>query len=274
MVCLKSKNGKVYLQDFEQFISRSHVYLHNTSGIMERLKMSDKRIAVVTGANKGIGLEIVRQLAEKRTRVVLTSRDETKGKKALEELKKQDLDVLYHQLDVTDDLSIERLARYLEDEVGKLDILANNAGINVDNNKNTLDVEMETVRRTMETNFYGPFKVSQALLPLLLKSDDGRIINVSSGLGALSSSIEEHHPFPAYSISKTALNALTVNMAADLRNTNVKVNSVCPGWVRTDLGGPYAHKSPREGADTAVWLATAPSIPSGKFFRERQEIEW
>lgn len=236
--------------------------------------MKDKRIAVITGANKGIGLEIVRQLAENGFKVVLTSRDETKGIKACENLKKQGLDVLYHQLDVTDDSSIERLAGYLKSEVEGLDILVNNAGINVDNNKNTLNVDMETVRKTMETNFYGPFKVSQALLPLLLKSDDGRIINVSSGLGSLSSSIEEHHPFPAYSISKTALNALTVNMAADLRNTNVKVNSACPGWVRTDMGGPYAHKSPREGADTAVWLATTPSIPSGKFFRERREVEW
>lgn len=236
--------------------------------------MLDKRIAVVTGANKGIGLEIVRQLAEYGIRVVLTSRDETKGKETCEELKKQDLDVLYHQLDVTDDLSIKRLTNYLEDEVDKLDILVNNAGINVDGNKNTLNVDMEIVRRTMETNFYGPFRISQALLPLLLKSDDGRIINISSGLGALSSPIEEHHPFPAYSISKTALNALTVNMAADLRNTNVKVNSACPGWVRTDMGGPYAHKSLEEGADTAVWLATTSDIPSGKFFRERREVEW
>ncbi|MFP3910157.1 MAG: SDR family oxidoreductase [Archaeoglobaceae archaeon] len=236
--------------------------------------MMDKRIAVVTGANKGIGLEIVKQLAEKGITAVLTSRDEIKGKKASEDLKKHGLDVLYHQLDVTDDLSIKRLADYVEHELGKLDILVNNAGINIDENKNTLNVDMGTVRKTMETNFYGPFRVSQALLPLLLKSDDARIINISSGLGALSSPISEHHPFPVYSISKTALNALTVNMASDLRNTNVKVNSACPGWVRTDMGGPHAHKSPQEGADTAVWLATTPNIPSGKFFRERKEIEW
>lgn len=138
--------------------------------------MKGKRIAVITGANKGIGLEIVRQLAENGFKVVLMSRDETKGIKACEDLKKQGLDVLYHQLDVTDDLSIERLAGYLESEVEGLDILVNNAGINIDGNKNTLNVDMETVRKTMETNFYGPFKVSQALLPLLLKSDDGRII--------------------------------------------------------------------------------------------------
>ncbi len=232
--------------------------------------MVDKRVSVVTGANRGIGFEITKELAQKGFKVVLTARKESKGKDAAQELRDKGLNVVFHQLDVTDDSSIQQLVTYLEEELGKLDVLVNNAGISIDGDKTTVDIDMETVRKTMETNFYGPFKVSQALLPLLLKSDDGRIINVSSSLGAL------NNPFSgktSYSISKTALNALTANMAADLKG-RVKVNSMCPGWVRTDLGGPNASHSVEEGADTAIWLATEHDIPHGKFLRDRKEIDW
>lgn len=232
--------------------------------------MADKGVVVVTGANRGIGFEIAKELAQKGLKVILTARNESKGKNAAQELKNQELDVVFHQLDVNDGNSIQNLANYLDRELGKLDVLVNNAGISIDDGKTTVDVEVDTVRRTMETNFYGPLRVSQALLPLLRKSEDGRIINISSTLGAL------HNPFsgmPSYSISKTALNALTVNMAADLAGS-VKVNSMCPGWVRTDLGGSRATRSVEEGADTAVWLATAPDIPDGKFLRDRREIDW
>jgi len=127
------------------------------------------------------------------------------------------------------------------------------------------------VRETMETNFFGPFLLSQALLPLLLKSEDARIINISSGLGQLSGG---GGGYPSYSISKAALNMLTVQMAGNLQAAGIKVNSVCPGWVRTEMGGPGAPRSIEEGVDTAVWLATAPSVPSGKFIRDRKEIAW
>lgn len=233
--------------------------------------MVDKRIAVVTGANKGIGFEITKELAQEGLKVVLTARNESKGKDAAQELRDKGLDIVFHQLDVTDDSSIQKLVTYLDKEMGKMDVLVNNAGISIDGDKTTVDIDMETVRKTMETNFYGAFMVSQALLPLLKKSDDGRIINISSTMGAL------HSPFsgkPSYSISKTALNALTVNMAADVKKTSVKVNSMCPDWVRTDLGGSNATRSVEEGADTAIWLATAPDIPDGKFLRDRKEIDW
>ncbi|MFO7966644.1 MAG: SDR family oxidoreductase [Archaeoglobaceae archaeon] len=230
----------------------------------------DKRIAVVTGANRGIGFEVTKELAQKGLKVILTARKESKGKRAAQELRDKGLDVVFHQLDVTEEDSIQQLASYLENELDRLDVLVNNAGISIDGDKTTVDIDMETVRKTMETNFYGPFRVSQTLLPLLLKSEDGRIINVSSSLGALNS------PFSgktSYSISKTALNALTVNMAADLEG-RVKVNSMCPGWVRTDLGGSHAARSVEQGADTAIWLATAPEIPNGKFLRDRKQIDW
>ncbi len=232
--------------------------------------MVEKRVAVVTGANRGIGFEITKELAQKGLKVILTARNDSKGNKAAQKLKDQGMDVVFHQLDVTDGNSIQELVNYLKNELDKVDVLVNNAGISIDRDKTTLDIDMETVRKTMETNFYGPFRVSQAIIPLLLKSDDGRIINISSTLGAL------NNPFSgktSYSISKTALNALTVNMAADMEG-RVKVNSMCPGWMRTDLGGPHATRSVEEGADTAIWLATAPEIPNGKFFRDRKQIEW
>lgn len=231
----------------------------------------NRKIVIVTGANKGIGLEIVKELAEKGSTVILTSRDGAKGKKSCEELKKQGIEVLFHQLDVTDGKSIDKITQFLKEKFEKIDVLINNAGIFIDGDKNASNVSMETFRETMETNFYGPLRVSRALIPLLQESEDGRIINMSSGLGALQGA---GPGYPSYSISKTALNGLTVKMAAELGEKGIKVNSMCPGWVRTDMGGQNASKSVEEGADTAVWLATATEIPTGKFFRERKEIEW
>jgi NAD(P)-dependent dehydrogenase (short-subunit alcohol dehydrogenase family) len=231
----------------------------------------NQRIAVVTGANRGIGFEIVRQLSKKGWKVILTARDEAKGLQASGRLKAEGLDVEFHVLDVTDPGSIRRLKEDLEKTQGRLDVLVNNAGIFIDGNKTSLNVDMKTVRETMETNFIGPFQLSQALLPLLLKSDDARIINISSGLGQLS---DGSGGYPSYSISKAALNMMTVQMAESLGAAGVKVNSVCPGWVRTDMGGPGAPRSVEEGADTAVWLAAAPDIPNGKFIRDRKEIAW
>jgi NAD(P)-dependent dehydrogenase (short-subunit alcohol dehydrogenase family) len=251
-----NKDGRYLIRDFR----------FNEEGI--ELK---KKIAVVTGANRGIGFETVRQLAQKGVTVVLTARDEEKGEEAVRVLKGEGGDVRFHSLDVTDPDSIRRLSAYIRDTFGKLDILINNAGIFIDGDKTTRDVDMDTVRKTMETNFFGPFQVSQALIPLLMKSRDGRIVNVSSGLGALQGM---GGGYPSYSISKTALNALTIKLAQDLASVGIKVNAMCPGWVRTDMGGLHATRSVEEGADTVVWLALSDHGATGKFFRDRKEIAW
>ncbi len=231
---------------------------------------TDKPIALVTGANRGIGREVVRQLAGMGWRVILTARDEAKGRKACEELAGERIDLTFHRLDVTDLENIHRLAGELSSGIGRLDVLVNNAGILMDEDRPFPGLAIETLRRTMEANFFGPFLLSQALLPLLLRSDDARIIHVSSGLGQLS---DGGGGYPAYSLSKAALNMMTVQLAEDLGG-RVKVNSVCPGWVRTEMGGPGATRSIEKGAESIVWLATDPKIPNGKFIRDRKEIAW
>ena len=228
------------------------------------------KIALVTGANRGIGFCIAKGLAKKGMRVVLTSRDEKNGKDACENLQKTGLDVVFCRLDVTYEASVREAARFVKKSFGKLDILVNNAGILIDGKKSTLDVDMETFRKTLETNLYGPLVVSQKFIPLLAKSGDARIINISSGAGSL---CDPSRSFSSYSISKTALNGLTVKMANDLRG-KVRVNCMCPGWVRTGMGGSSAERSADEGADTAVWLATAKNVPTGRFFRDRKQINW
>lgn len=230
----------------------------------------DSRVVLVTGANRGIGHEVARQMAEKNWTVILTARNEAAGRKATDDLRGRGFDVRFHRLDVTDSGAIRRLALDLTSEPGRLDVLVNNAGILMDEDRSSPGVTIETLRLTMETNFFGPFQLSGALLPLLKRSDDARIINVSSGLGQLS---DGGGGYPAYSISKAGLNMMTVQMAEDLGG-RVIVNSVCPGWVRTEMGGPGATRSLEQGADSIVWLATAPKIPNGKFLRDRKEIAW
>jgi NAD(P)-dependent dehydrogenase (short-subunit alcohol dehydrogenase family) len=230
----------------------------------------DKRVALVTGANRGIGLEVVRQMAERGWNVILTARNEAKGRKAAEALIGMGLDVRFDRLDVTEAESIRRLAEAMKAEPGRLDVLVNNAGVFMEEDQRASEVKMETLRLTMEANFFGPIQISQALIPLLLKSDDPRIINVSSGLGQLS---DGGGGYPAYSISKAALNMMTVQLAEDLGG-RVRVNSVCPGWVRTGMGGPGAPRSVEKGAESIVWLATSPDAPNGKFIRDRNEIPW
>ena len=233
--------------------------------------MIQQKIILVTGANKGIGFEICRQLAKKGLTVIMTARNQERGMKAVDQLKQQDLSVDFHLLDVTDPLAVHPLKDDLDKKYGRLDVLINNAGIFIDDEMDSLNVGMDTVRKTFETNLIGPFLVSQVMLPLLKKSDDGRVINISSGLGQLH---DAGSGYPSYSISKTALNMLTVKMAADLRGRKIKVNTVCPGWVQTDMGGQEAPGTAEEGADTAVWLATASKIPNGKFLRDRKVIDW
>ena len=231
------------------------------------------RLAVVTGANKGIGYEICRQLARKGLRVVLTSRDVEKGVQARKKLEKEGHDILHHQLDVTDQSSIAALARHIESEYGRVDVLVNNAGVLIDSRSaSVLKEKEETFRTTLETNFYGALRICQALVPLMKKNHYGRVVNLSSGLGQLH---DMGDGTPAYRVSKTALNALTRMVATAVEGDNILVNSMCPGWVRTDMGGPQASRSVEQGAETAVWLAMLPHDgPTGGFFRDKKPIPW
>jgi len=265
------------------------------------------KTALVTGGNRGIGFEICYMLDKLDYQVILCSRDLRKGQKAALSLSKN---VIVRQLDVTNETSIQNLYHVVKKEIGKIDILINNAGVGADAqesqiisgiklkiknhfrgiyrmakkvqpylNKNQLfneniiaeNISLSRVKEIMETNFYGPWGMIQTFIPLLQKGVGARIINISSGLGALNNLSGK---YPGYSMSKTSLNALTIMFSNELKNKGIKVNAVCPGWVKTDMGGPDAPGIAREGADTVVWLATAPEIQSGKFYKNRQEIPW
>lgn len=234
---------------------------------------NQEQIAIVTGGNRGIGFEICRQLAAKGIHVLLTARDAQAGEAAAARLREQKLEVSFHALDVTREAEIHAFAAEVERRHGAADILVNNAGIMIDpKGASVLTSEPEIFDRTWQTNFMGPFNLCRALAPLMKKNGYGRIVNMSSGLGQLS---DMGGGTPAYRVSKTALNALTRILAAELRGSGVLVNSACPGWVRTDMGGPHATRSVAEGADTPVWLATLPdSGPTGGFFRDRQPVPW
>ncbi|MEM6803686.1 MAG: SDR family oxidoreductase [Bacteroidota bacterium] len=232
----------------------------------------DKKIALVTGSNRGIGLEVLRQLCELGYHSILTSRKETDGAKAMESLAAYKSQISHHLLEVRDAASITAIQKYVEDTYGRLDILVNNAGWNYDIGKRASSLDLDTVSATLDTNLLGPWRMCQAFIPLMKKHQYGRIVNVSSGSGAIS---EMNADTPAYSVSKTALNVLTIKLAKELAGTNILVNSVCPGWVRTDMGGANAPRSVAEGAEGIVWLATLPSNgPSGGFFRDKQRIPW
>jgi NAD(P)-dependent dehydrogenase (short-subunit alcohol dehydrogenase family) len=233
--------------------------------------MTSAPIVVVTGGNRGIGFEISRQLAARGAEVVLTARNDDAGKAATRKLAAQNLTVQFHSLDVTSPQNIDALRNFLKITYGRLDVLINNAGIIDKNDTHGLDVDMETVRVTLETNALGPFLLSQVLVPLLQRSKRARIVNVSSGMGAFS---EMEGDYAAYRLSKTALNAITAMLAAELRG-RIAVNAACPGWVRTNMGGRNAERDVSEGADTPVWLALdAPQKLTGKFLRDRKAIPW
>jgi NAD(P)-dependent dehydrogenase (short-subunit alcohol dehydrogenase family) len=231
--------------------------------------MSTEKIALVTGGNRGIGKEIVRQLANKGLRVVLTARDPKTGAQAASSIKG---DVRFLALDVADDQSITQATESFSKESDQLDVLINNAGIYPDEGFNILTVPRELLTETFQTNVFGAIRVIQAFLPFLSRADQARIINLSSGYGeidGLSSSV------PSYCLSKLTLHGATIMFDQALRSRGIAVNSVCPGWVRTDMGGPNASLSVEEGADTTVWLASeAPHAFSGKFFRSRRETSW
>lgn len=229
------------------------------------------QIALVTGANRGLGKETARQLAGKGFKVILTSRSEA-GRSVAEEFRKSGLLVDFHQLDVADGQSIAELTDYLTENCDQLDVLVNNAGIHYDTFQNTLNADFSIVEEAFRVNTLGPWRVSKALMPLLTKSPAGRIVNVSSSSGSFADSWPGT---PAYSGSKCALNMLTLKMAADLEGTNVKVNSVCPGWVRTSMGGEEAPRDVSEGAASIIWAALIPEDgPSGGFFRDGEVVSW
>ena len=231
--------------------------------------MSEQKTALVTGANKGIGFEIVRQLLAKGLRVFLTARDAAAGKEAASSLGG---DVRFLQMDVSDDASIQQGAKTYGELSDLLDVLINNAGIYPDENFDILTISREQLVETFQTNTFGPAKVTQAFLPFLKKSSAPRIINISSGYGEIGGL---SYKVPSYCLSKLALNGVTIMLDQALRSERIAVYAMCPGWVRTDMGGANAPRSVKEGADTAVWLATdAPQTLSGKFFRDRRVIGW
>jgi NAD(P)-dependent dehydrogenase (short-subunit alcohol dehydrogenase family) len=227
------------------------------------------RNALVTGANRGIGLEVARQLATRGLRVIVSARDGDAASVAARTIGREAHPV---QLDVTDAGSIVRARQDIGKRFGGVDVLVNNAAILVAENGELFDIPIEDFRRTFETNVLGAIAVSQAFVPGMVDRQYGRVVNVSSRAGQLSSMSDYA---PAYSISKAALNALTRQLAAATNGTGVLVNSVCPGWVRTGMGGPHAPRSLGEGADTIVWLATLPDEgPTGEFFSDRKRVEW
>lgn len=242
--------------------------------------MNATKIALVTGANKGIGHEISRQLARLGMCVLVGSRDPKRGDQAAARLRAEGLDTHAITLDVTHAPSIVRAREFVGREYGRLDVLVNNAGVTHDTSLKPSEVPLDTIREVFDTNFFGVIAVTDGLLPMLRKSDAGRIVNVSSSLASLSLHSDPASPLGAFKVlgydaSKTALNAYTVHLAWELRQTAIKVNSACPGWVKTDMGGENAPLSVVEGADTPVWLATlGPDGPTGGFFNSRQPVPW
>ena len=242
--------------------------------------MSPSHIVLITGANKGIGLETARQLGQRGMFVFLGSRDINRGTVAAEKLKAQEINAEAVELDVTNPATIHAAAEIVSKRFGRLDILVNNAAISIDDQtKQPSDQTLDLWRKTFETNFFGMIAVTQAFLPLLLKSESGRIVNLSSGLASATIHADPMGGLPkniaAYSVSKTAVNAWTIHLAAELKDTPIKVNAGDPGWVKTDLGGPDAPLEVEAGARTSVHLATLDREgPSGGFFKAKNSIPW
>ncbi|MGZ8410156.1 MAG: SDR family oxidoreductase [Hyphomicrobium sp.] len=254
--------------------------MHQDERENERSSGVAGRIALVTGANRGLGFEISRQLGLKGIIIVAGAREGADGASAVERLRGEGIKAHSVILDVTERSTVDVLPQLLEVQFGGLDILVNNAGILIDDGIAPSELDGETLRRTFETNVFGAFTVTQALLPLIRKSSFGRIVNMSSSLGSLATIGDPTSPIhqvvcPAYQASKSALNALTVLFAKELKDTAIKVNSACPGWVRTGLGSERAPLSAEEGADTPVWLATLPADgPTDGFFNSRRPMPW
>jgi NAD(P)-dependent dehydrogenase (short-subunit alcohol dehydrogenase family) len=234
--------------------------------------MAEQRIALVTGGNRGIGLEVCRQLAGLGIRVILGSRDTARGVAAAGELAAERLPVEARQLDVASAKSISECMNWVRRDVGRLDILVNNAGIMIEEGDADPMEEIEIIRETMQTNVYGPFLLSRLAIPIMKSRRYGRIVNLSSGMGSLA---EMGAGYIAYRLSKAGINVVTRVTAAETEGMGILVNSVDPGWVQTGMGGRGATRTVEKGAETVVWLATAPDNgPTGAFFRDRKAIAW
>lgn len=233
------------------------------------------RVALVTGGNRGIGLEICRQLAKLGLDVVMTSRRLSAGEEARAKLGDLGKNITVVECDVTSQESIERCVLGVIQKKGRIDVLVNNAGILIDsksNERSFFEASVATVSKTLETNTFGPMLMMQAVIPHMKKNKYGRVVNMSSGMGQLS---EMNGGFVGYRMSKAGLNVLTRIVADELGSEPILVNSMCPGWVKTDMGGEGATLGVEEGADTAIWLATLPDNgPRGGFFRARKPIPW
>jgi NAD(P)-dependent dehydrogenase (short-subunit alcohol dehydrogenase family) len=244
------------------------------------MQTPSRRVALVTGANRGIGFAIAGRLAHAGLTVIMGCRNESRGNAACERLSGQGLDAHFTLLDVTDATTVQSAVARTADRFGRLDVLVNNAGIMIDSHTGILELDTALLQNTLETNAYGPLLLSQACIPVMRRHAYGRIVNLSSTLGSLTDTVNPDSSLaevgsPAYRMSKTLLNAITALLARELRGSNILVNSVCPGWVRTDLGGPRAPLSPDQAAATPFWLATLPDDgPTGGFFREHQPIPW
>ncbi len=231
----------------------------------------ETKIALVTGGNRGIGFAITQGLLEKGYEVIITSRSLDKAKQAVEKLNSIGK-VIPIELDVADDNSINKALESLRTKVDHLDVLINNAGIYPDEGVNILTIPRDLLDLTLNANTFGAIRMVQAFLPLLQKSPDARVINVSSSYGEINGLSAD---VPSYCLSKLALNGGTIMLAQALRSQKIAVNAICPGWVKTDMGGDSAPRTPEQGADTAIWLATeAPRNHTGKFWRDRKVISY
>lgn len=243
---------------------------------------SNTKIALITGANRGIGLETASQLATQDVFVIVSARNSEKLRETKLTFGKEHPEADFVQLDVTDMASIQMAREYVETKYGRLDILINNAGIAEEMSKppinNSADISIDSIKQIYATNVFGVIAVTQAMLPLLRKSANGRIVNLSSGLGSLSRHSDVSSPFYhlktlAYNSSKAALNQFTIHLSEALHNTQIKVNSVSPGWVKTDLGGPYAPLQVADGAKIIVKAAMLPDEgPTGTFFTQDMAV--
>ena len=230
------------------------------------------RVALVSGANRGLGFETSRQLLKQGLHVVLAGRDEPALERALRDLGPDAERAMSVRMDITDVASITRAQRAIGNRFSSVDVLVNNAAVLEFESEDALSIPAHAYRHTFETNVFGAIEVCRAFAPAMVRAGYGRIVNVSSGAGQLATMSTYA---PAYSMSKTALNAFTRVLAHTYRNGGVLVNAVDPGWVRTDMGGPSAPRSVQEGTDTIVLLATLPNNgPTGGFFRDRRAIEW
>jgi NAD(P)-dependent dehydrogenase (short-subunit alcohol dehydrogenase family) len=231
--------------------------------------MENERVALVSGGNRGIGLEVCRQLAGRGITVIMGSRDAEQGRAAAAELPDG---VVVHQLDVADPESVGRLAHSVQEEFGRLDILVNNAAISNDEGQRGVDADLDRVKEALEANLLGAWRLCEVAIPMMRRNGYGRIVNVSTGLASLE---DMGGGSPGYRVSKTALNVLTRILASELRGSGILVNAVNPGWVQTDMGGSGATRTVEEGAEALVWAATLPNNgPNGGFFRDREPVAW